>query len=493
MNEKGRKLVQEIFGEEARKIPVVNQDPWRLKFHLMPPTGWLNDPNGLCQADGVYHVFFQYSPFDAGGGEKFWGHYTSTNLRDWEYRGAPLAPDEAFDKDGVYSGSAFVEEKKIYLFYTGNVKQPGGHDYVMSGREGNTILVESEDGIHFGEKQLLMTNEDYPSDYTCHIRDPKVFEKDGLYYMVLGGRKKGDSGAVLLYESADLKSWTMKTELKVSGQFGYMWECPDLFFIGKNAFLSLSPQGVPRGKYEFQNVYSSGYFRIEGDFRNGCKLIGYEEWDKGFDFYAPQSFQDETGRRILIGWCGLPDIDKEYENPTVQKGWQHALTVPREITEKDGRLCQYPVSELNHLRRKEKDVIPGKETTLSAAFDLKLSLQEGCDDLKVTIAGGLHFTYDGREAVLSFDDSRDREGNFSGIGRGRDMRKTLIAGLKEVRILADTSLVELYLNHGEKVFTTRYYPGGSTRSLLAEGKIRETACWEMGAMQVRHRAAQNAE
>ena len=23
-------------------------DPWRLKYHVMPPVGWLNDPNGLC-------------------------------------------------------------------------------------------------------------------------------------------------------------------------------------------------------------------------------------------------------------------------------------------------------------------------------------------------------------------------------------------------------------------------------------------------------------
>ena len=22
----------------------INQDPWRLKFHIMPETGWLNDP-----------------------------------------------------------------------------------------------------------------------------------------------------------------------------------------------------------------------------------------------------------------------------------------------------------------------------------------------------------------------------------------------------------------------------------------------------------------
>ena len=95
---------------------------FREKLHLMPPVGWLNDPNGLCQMDGVFHAFFQYSPFNAEGGVKMWGHYTSTNLIDWEYKGVSLYPDQPFDCHGVYSGSAFIEDAKMILYYTRNVK-----------------------------------------------------------------------------------------------------------------------------------------------------------------------------------------------------------------------------------------------------------------------------------------------------------------------------------------------------------------------------------
>ena len=102
MNEAGLQMIRKIREAEAAAQEGVQKDPWRLKFHLMPPAGWLNDPNGLCQMNGVYHVFFQYSPFDPCGGEKFWGHYTSRNLTDWEYAGVPLAPDEQFDRSGVY-------------------------------------------------------------------------------------------------------------------------------------------------------------------------------------------------------------------------------------------------------------------------------------------------------------------------------------------------------------------------------------------------------
>ena len=32
------------------------KDEYRLEYHLMPATGWLNDPNGLCQFKGTYHL-----------------------------------------------------------------------------------------------------------------------------------------------------------------------------------------------------------------------------------------------------------------------------------------------------------------------------------------------------------------------------------------------------------------------------------------------------
>lgn len=58
----------------------VKKDKNRLHFHMMPPTGWMNDPNGLCEFQGVNHIYFQYTPFLAGWGTKLWGHYTT---KDW--------------------------------------------------------------------------------------------------------------------------------------------------------------------------------------------------------------------------------------------------------------------------------------------------------------------------------------------------------------------------------------------------------------------------
>lgn len=510
-----------IAQKEEEDRLLLEKDRRRLKFHLMPPTGWLNDPNGLCEKDGVYHVFFQYSPFDANGGEKFWGQYTSRDLVHWRYQGACLVTDEAFDRDGVYSGCSFVEEDRMYLFYTGNVKYEGNYDYIQKGREANVVLVESPDGVRFGEKQLLLTNEDYPTDYTLHVRDPKVFERNGSYKMVLGGRKRDGRGAVLVYQSADLKSWHFQTELTLLQEFGYMWECPDLFELGKEWYLSVSPQGLAHREYEFQNVYTSGYFRINGDFERGGRPERFIEWDKGFDFYAPQTFLDEQGRRILIGWAGMPDA--EYENPTAADGWQHALTVPREITCRDGILYQYPVRELERLRGSKTELLPtarqsetaGTPGTAAAsqraesaetpdtvaasqqpgkmpaagdsaaascllppAWDLELELAEESSWFKISLTDVLDFTWNGREAILAFCQPDS--------GCGRSVRKAQIASVREVRVLGDTSLLEIYVNRGELVFTTRCYPEQEDVHLSLEGAFQRVQLWEMQQMEVKY-------
>ena len=107
-------------------------------------------------------------------------------------------------------------------------------------------------------------------------------------------------------------------------------------------------QGLTREEFRFQNIYQSGYFILKD---GKPEEKAFREWDHGFDFYAPQTFQDGKGRRILIGWMGMPDADEEYVNPTAEsEGWQHCLTVPREVTYKNGMIYQYPVEELNGLR-----------------------------------------------------------------------------------------------------------------------------------------------
>ena len=431
---------------------------FRLGHHLMPPVGWLNDPNGLCWYKGRYHVFFQYAPFDVEGGLKFWGHYTSEDLVDWKYEGTALYPDSPYDCHGVYSGSALAESEKLHLFFTGNVKIDGDYDYINEGRETSTLHVESEDGIHFGDKEEIISFEKYPEEFTCHIRDPKVWKENDRYLMVLGGRLKGDKGAVLVYESENLKEWKFKHIITTPEAFGYMWECPDYFELDGKKFLSVSPQGLKREEFRFQNIYQSGYFPVKED--GSVDERDFREWDMGFDFYAPQTFTDNSGRRLLIGWMGMPDAEEEYTNKTIDEGWQHCLTVPREVTYKNAMLYQYPVEELNGLRMDGISVSGSDvELPVNGPFDLDIKVKG--EQGKISLGENLFLDYQDGNISLALSEK---------AGAGRKVRKAHIPSgkVEALRILADTTAVEIYVNGGEVVFSTRYYPETDEQTVKVE-------------------------
>jgi beta-fructofuranosidase len=450
---------------------------FRLGHHLMPPVGWLNDPNGLCWYKGKYHVFFQYAPFDVEGGLKFWGHYTSEDMIDWKYEGTALYPDSSYDCHGVYSGSALVDDGKLHLFFTGNVKIDGDYDYINEGRETSTLHVESEDGIHFSNKEEVISFSEYPEEFTCHIRDPKVWKENGKYFMVLGGRLKGDKGAVLVYESGDLKEWKLLRTITTPEVFGYMWECPDYFELDGEKILSVSPQGLTREEFRFQNIYQSGYFILKED--GSVDVKDFREWDMGFDFYAPQTFTDVQGRRILIGWMGMPDADEEYVNKTIEEGWQHCLTVPRELKLKDGKILQYPVKELENLR-KEKTVLNDE----NSAVELRVEVNEGFDLIleEIALTGSSFQISMGGQMLFRYENGTAEIG-FPGVtGAGRKVRKAQINELRNIRFLVDTSAAEIYLNDGETVFSTRYYPDREDLLLKIQGGKFKGNLWNLRRM-----------
>ncbi len=436
---------------------------FREHFHLMPPVGWLNDPNGLCQFEGVYHAFFQYSPFDAEGGVKMWGHYISDNMLDWKYQGVALYPDQPFDCHGVYSGSALVEDGKMYLYYTGNVKlEDGEYDYIRTGREGNTVLVSSEDGIHFGHKKQLMRNTDYPDDLTCHVRDPKVWKEQDTYYMVQGARTKEDVGQILIFTSKDKVNWKFKSRIESKEPFGYMWECPDYFTIGDKKILSASVQGLEGGIWEERNVYQSGYFEVEGDILSSYKLGEYKLWDYGFDYYAPQSFETEDGRRIHISWMGMPDCEA-YTNLTIADGWQHCFTLPREIYVKDGKICQRPIRELDYKEAITKTAENKLQADSCKAYDLKIDKIQN-NQFCIALAEELLLEYTDGRFRMRFTDNRK-----TCVSAGRDCRYVETDEVTNIRVIADVSSVEVFVNDGEYVFSTRYYPDKYSINVQAEG------------------------
>ncbi|PJI09090.1 MULTISPECIES: glycoside hydrolase family 32 protein [Clostridium] len=453
--------MERIFKQaEERTKDEVNLDEWRLQYHLMPLVGWLNDPNGLCEFNGTYHIFYQYSPTSAEGKEKGWGHFTTKDFLTFKREENALFPDSDIDKDGAYSGSAYIRDNQIYFFYTGNIKFKGNFDYINEGRGHYLNGFTSKDGIHFGKKYNILKNESYPDDLSCHVRDPKIYEEDGVFYMVLGARTKNSVGCALIYESLDLKEWNYKSRIETKQPFGYMWECPDLFEIGTKKILMVCPQGLKKRGYQYENIYQSGYFFIKGNIKDNLMVYNFTELDYGFDFYAPQTFVDKSGRRIMISWMGLPDIP--YKNPTVSKGWQHALTLPRVLFLKDDSLYQYPIEETKKLRKNHVHRILAIDeviSTLSKVYEAQLMPLN--DNFKIRLRKDVTLNYYNHILTLSLKES----------GYGRNERHVEINKIEQINIFSDTSSLEIFINNGQKALTTRVYDDENDTSLQVDSQM----------------------
>ncbi|XJS10852.1 glycoside hydrolase family 32 protein [Aerococcaceae bacterium WGS1372] len=460
----------------------VQTDPWRLTYHLMPETGWLNDPNGAVHFKGVYHIYHQYVPETPHGGATHWGHKTSTDLVHFKEEPIFMSPDQPFDEAGVYSGSAIVAGDEIHFFYTGNVKHPGDHDYTFSGREQNTVHVVSKDGFTIESREVVIPHEAYPEGFTDHIRDPKVFELNDVYYMILGARTRNNIGAILLYSSKNLSDWTYEGEfITASDDQGYMWECPDYFKLEGTDVLLFSPQGILPTAYQYHNPHASTYMLGEVDWTADKKeyqaRTDFIELDHGFDFYAPQTFEDDQGRRIMWAWMGISDTSPEYVNPTIARGWQHALAMPRQLTIEDGQLKQRPLEEYNVLRKNELSVMSEAmhATSLQGeVYELLIDFEQVPSQFELNLRQDSQLSYDAKEGVLRLSHGE------SGYGRRHRYIQLSDQPLQQLRIFSDTSSLEIFVNDGDAVFTSRVYPQeGADKIELHTDGLAKVTYWDL--------------
>lgn len=253
-----QKLQQAQFALEQLKAQRGNT--YYPDFHLAPPAGWMNDPNGLIYFDGLYHAFYQHHPMSADWGPMHWGHATSHDMIHWQHQPIALAPGDDYDRDGCFSGCAVNDNGTLSLIYTGHVwLKDAGDDSAI--REVQ-CLATSTDGIHFEKQGIVLT----PPDGIMHFRDPKIWQENGTWWMVLGARDAANCGQTLIYKGNSLREWQLDRILAhadVDG--GYMWECPDFFRCGNHHYLMFSPQGIQQSTgYQYRNRFQSGVIKVTG-------------------------------------------------------------------------------------------------------------------------------------------------------------------------------------------------------------------------------------
>lgn len=466
--------LEDVAVEEIEQLKAkVASSPWRQTFHIQPEMGLLNDPNGFSYFNGDYHLFYQWFPLGPVHGLKYWYHTKSKDLVNWENVGVGLAPTESFETHGIFSGTAFAENDRLYLFYTGNVRDQNWTRYPYQ-------CMATMDKNNQIDKYSEPVIDQVPDGYTDHFRDPALFKDGERYYSLIGAQRKDLTGCLLVYQSDDLQSWQYRGELKTAyPNFGHMWECPGYLTYDDRALLIVSPQGLEKDGDNYQNLYQAGY--LLGD-RIDFETVSFNheafvEWDHGFDFYAPQVMRDPSGNDFLVGWMGLPEI----EYPTDRHGWAHCLTMPRRLIIENDRVLQQPMEAMQQLRKEKQTLnqtltdqqvtnldFVGERYELICSFDQITAEQFG---VKVRVGDGEEtiFSYHNKDKKLKLDRTN------AGVPVGEEYGTTRLTAFEAeqfiFQLFVDQSSIEIFVNNGEKVFTSRIFPSDDSNGItfFAEG------------------------
>ena len=311
---------------------------YRPQYHMLPPCGWINDPNGFCTFDLKYHLFYQYYPYGVTNTLMYWGHSTSKDLTVWAYEGIALSPDQSYDNKGVFSGTAIEGNGKLLLMYTG----------VSTDEDGQTRQVQciASGGTSFekNSKNPVILPDVLPAGCRkADFRDPKIWGENGVFYCLTIAADLKGFGKLLLFKSTDTIRWEF-VSVALSGEsmgLGTLWECPDYFKLGDRDVILLSTVSATPSGVKMQNKYSAVWLLGRFDLKTG--IFQVEQWDQlddGTDFYAPQTTRGLNGERIMIAW----HQSWERNIPPAEHGhnWAGHMTLPRKLECIGDRICQKP-------------------------------------------------------------------------------------------------------------------------------------------------------
>lgn len=483
----------------------IGSDPARPRFHFTAPMGWLNDPNGVCQWDGVHHLFYQYNPSGGFHSRIHWGHATSRDLVHWTDQPVALAPEPGPDADGCWSGVLVNDQGTPTLVYSGNAGDAelpclatGSADLLTWTKfPGNPVI---------GER---------PATGMSGFRDHCVWREGNRWRMLIGAGLTLQGGFAALYDSPDLRHWDYRGPLLGGSAhdralddplwLGTMWECAELFRLDGNRDAPLDG-ARPGHDYLVFSVWN------EGVTKHALYWSGSYVGDRfvpdalhrldlgGRCFYAPQGYRDEAGRRIMFGWLqDARSIDR-----SVAAGWAGVMSLPRLVTERgDGTLMLRPAPEVDSLRGEllldcTEPIGPGPVLRFPEVtgdqFDLELEVElrpgAGIDvqlpgaDLGDHCVGGVVLrVVRSSRGRLSVQLDRSATTDEPGIDVGPRGGQVPVGddGATDVRIIVDHSVLEVFVNGVP--LSARVHPEATTTSLgvrtVGAGATVAVRAWPM--------------
>ncbi len=454
-----------------RKWMIAN-DPFRPLYHFTSPESWINDPNGPIYYKGRYHLFYQYRPVvDGRPGTMSWGHAVSKDLVHWVDWPVALWPDTPQDRAGVFSGNTFIDDNgDLCALYTGNVRD---HE------ESYGILARSTDGFVTCTKTVVMDDKQRPNPRSPVHWDGYVWKEGKSWCQLVGGCKEG-RGVAWLWKSPDLQQWTLQKDIAPTIHLGEFWELPYLIPLGGRHILM-----VGAGNPYWIGTYNATTMLFTPDQAQPRSM------DNG-NYYSfnPNMVDDKgpggTPRRIMHGWTTIG------RTPTgTVPYWEHAHSIPRVLTLKDGRVWQEPIPELRMLRADKQsfenltvtpesgallETVKGDSLEIIATFKpgtarrFGINVRSSATDPKL----GVPVWFDAQKLTFG----ADKAGMSSDLKSGDPVT---------LHLFVDRSVVEVYVNGNANTIAAFHDPAARGVALFSTGGTctletlegwRMTSIWE---------------
>jgi fructan beta-fructosidase len=472
--------------------PKLYSEQYRPQFHFSPATNWCNDPNGLVYNNGVYHLFYQHNPFGNVWGHMTWAHATSKDLLHWTH--LPIAIPE---ENGVmiFSGTCVVDKNNTSGFgAAGKVPMVAVYTgHIENVNQSQHIAYSLDEGVTWTKYANNPVLDLHKKDF----RDPKIFWHLQKKYWVMALMFPVEH-IVQFYSSKNLKDWNHLSDFGPAGDTSGVWECPDL--------TQVPVEGMPgKKKWLLQTSQNASMQYFVGEF-DGTKFINENPADKiyrpdyGPDYYAAITYNQLPAKHLptAIGWVN----NWNYANDIPTTPWKSAMALPRNLSVQkindEWVLIQKPVAVTSSLRKKvlalQNEWVTDKKILLvkSKQFEMEFSIESAASSvsgvrLAVGDTGYFEMGYDAAKQLFYIDRSKSGNTTFNeNFKKLNRFEKSVPLKNKKLQlhIFYDKSIVEIFVNGGEAVFTAQIFTGVNDKgielfSLGGGSKFSNLGLWEM--------------
>ncbi|MFR9165122.1 MAG: GH32 C-terminal domain-containing protein [Dysgonomonas sp.] len=445
-------------------------DIQRPVYHPIPATNWTNETHGLVYYNNKYHVYFQKNANGPYMLRLHWGHLSSPDLINWTEEHIAIAPGDAYDIKGAWSGCLFSDAEmtggKPNIFYT-------SVDYGKASISQAMPLDENLVTWEKSEQNPVIPNR--PPGLGDDFRDPYIFEHENNIYMVVGTSKDGHGATTLHRYDRNTKTWSNDGSIFYRGTdaaYGTFWEMPAVVKMnGGRWMLVVTNLGSPAGT---EAIYWVGTINADGTFNaynNVPKKIELFS-GHGYGLLSP-SVMYHDDKVITLGI--VPDKLPGEQN--LRMGWAHLYSLPREWSlDLSNTLVQKPYSGLTKIRSNTEkyavsntsviNAIPinevtGKAVEINTQFKISSANKIGFT-VRKSGQNGVQVYYEPATNKIVVDArSITRLWNDAGLYNGlyeTVLPENMNAGdIMNLQIYIDHSIMDIFVNN-KYAFSIRVFP-----------------------------------